>query len=72
MTHLDAKKTPSFGIGERFNKLASTLIEKPGPTAYTLKSEFELNRTSRQFLNNGKGFSFSEPFSKYEKVYHEC
>jgi hypothetical protein len=44
---------------------------KPGPTKYTLQSEFDKNRTSKQYLKNGKGFSFTEPYKKYEKVFHE-
>lgn len=46
-------------------------LAKPGPTKYTIKSEFETNKTSRRFLKNGKGFSFTEPYEKYEKVFHE-
>lgn len=66
----ESKKTPSFGVGERSNvNLLSTERSKPGPTAYTLKSEFENNRESRAYLARGKGFSFYEPHSKYQKVY---
>lgn len=66
----DNKKTPSFGVGERSNqRLLSTERSKPGPTAYTLKSEFESNRESRAYLARGKGFSFYEPHCKYSKVY---
>lgn len=66
----ESKKTPSFGVGVKSqSQLPSTERGKPGPGAYTLKSEFEANRESRAYLARGKGFSFYEPHSKYAKVF---
>lgn len=73
MTKTDNKKTPSFGVGQRLSvdMLSPDSKQRPGPAHYTIASEFDQNKTSKCFTKNGKGFTFNEPHSKFEKVYNE-
>lgn len=54
MTKLNLKKTPGFGIGQKTSKafLNKTQLEIPCPTAYNLRTKFEVDKT------NGVGPSF--------------
>lgn len=72
MTANDQKKTPSFGIGKRNSQqvLKGADLNIPGPTSYSIKSQFDLNRISQHNLKNGKGFSFTSSRNDNEKVYN--